>query len=37
LELLVYPPIYAIWKWNFEMKKGTVDVSDLAIPELKGH
>ena len=22
LELLVYPPIYAIWKWNFEMKKG---------------
>lgn len=21
LELLVYPVIYAIWKWNFEMKK----------------
>jgi Cu(I)/Ag(I) efflux system membrane protein CusA/SilA len=21
LELLVYPPIYEIWKWNFEMKK----------------
>jgi Cu(I)/Ag(I) efflux system membrane protein CusA/SilA len=20
LELLVYPPIYEIWKWNFEMK-----------------
>jgi Cu(I)/Ag(I) efflux system membrane protein CusA/SilA len=22
LELLVYPPIYEIWKWNFEMKSG---------------
>jgi Cu(I)/Ag(I) efflux system membrane protein CusA/SilA len=37
LELLVYPPIYAIWKWNFEMKRGAVDVSTLAIPELRGH
>ncbi|MDO8734070.1 MAG: efflux RND transporter permease subunit, partial [Elusimicrobiota bacterium] len=27
MELLVYPVIYEIWKWNFEMKKGTVDVS----------
>lgn len=25
LELLIYPPIYAIWKWNFEMKKGTIN------------
>jgi len=24
LELLVYPVIYAIWKWNVEMKKGRV-------------
>jgi Cu(I)/Ag(I) efflux system membrane protein CusA/SilA len=23
LELLVYPAIYAIWKWNFDMKKGS--------------
>jgi Cu(I)/Ag(I) efflux system membrane protein CusA/SilA len=23
LELLVYPPIFAIWRWNFEMKRGT--------------
>jgi Cu(I)/Ag(I) efflux system membrane protein CusA/SilA len=37
LELLVYPPIYAIWKWHFEMKRGTVDVSKLPIPELRGH
>ena len=21
LELLVYPSIYEIWKWNFEVKK----------------
>ena len=37
LELLVYPPIYAIWKWHFEMKRGTVDVSILPVPELQGH
>jgi Cu(I)/Ag(I) efflux system membrane protein CusA/SilA len=22
MELLVYPPIYAIWKWRYEMKRG---------------
>lgn len=27
LELLVYPPIYSIWKWKYEMKQGRVDVS----------
>jgi hypothetical protein len=37
LELLVYPAIYAIWKWRYEMKFGTVDVSKLPIPELRGH
>jgi Cu(I)/Ag(I) efflux system membrane protein CusA/SilA len=37
MELLVYPAIYFIWKWNYEMKKGTVDVSKLTIPELKEH
>jgi Cu(I)/Ag(I) efflux system membrane protein CusA/SilA len=37
LELLVYPPIYAIWKWRYEMKLGTVDVSQLPIPHLRGH
>ena len=35
LELLVYPPIYSIWKWRYEMKHGTVDVSKLPIPELR--
>jgi copper/silver efflux system protein len=27
LELLVYPPLYTIWKWRYEMKQGTVDLS----------
>ena len=37
LELLVYPPIYAIWKWRYEMKKGTVDVGSLPMPQLPKH
>jgi Cu(I)/Ag(I) efflux system membrane protein CusA/SilA len=37
MELLVYPPIYAIWKWRYEMKHGTVDVSQLPVPHLRGH
>jgi Cu(I)/Ag(I) efflux system membrane protein CusA/SilA len=37
MELLVYPPIYEIWKWKYEMKYGTVDVSKLKIPELRRH
>ena len=24
LELLVYPAVYFIWKWHFEMRRGTV-------------
>ncbi|HVN85114.1 MAG TPA: CusA/CzcA family heavy metal efflux RND transporter [Candidatus Binatia bacterium] len=37
MELLVYPPIYEFWKWNFEMRRGTVDVRQLPIPEFRGH
>jgi len=37
LELLVYPPIYAIWKWNFELRRGMVDGSSLPTPVLRGH
>jgi Cu(I)/Ag(I) efflux system membrane protein CusA/SilA len=37
MELLVYPPIYAIWKWRYEMKKGTVDPSQIPVPHLRGH
>jgi copper/silver efflux system protein len=36
LELLVYPAIYFIWKWNYEMKHGTVDVSQLEISAMEG-
>jgi copper/silver efflux system protein len=37
LELLVYPPIYEIWKWNFELKRGTVDPTEIPLPELRDH
>ena len=37
LELLVYPAIYAVWKWRFVMKRGAVDVSKLDMPSLGGH
>ncbi|HEX5011271.1 MAG TPA: CusA/CzcA family heavy metal efflux RND transporter [Planctomycetota bacterium] len=37
LELLVYPAAYAVWKWNFVMKHGSVDVARLALPSLGGH
>ncbi|OGS05403.1 MAG: cation transporter [Elusimicrobia bacterium RIFCSPLOWO2_12_FULL_59_9] len=37
MELLVYPPIFFLWKWHYEMKKGTVDVGALPIPELQSH
>ncbi len=37
LELLVYPPIYEMWKWRFEMKRGTVDPKDIPVPALRAH
>ena len=37
LELLVYPPIYQIWKWNFEMKHGHVEPSHVPIRESRRH
>lgn len=30
LELLVYPAVYQIWKWNFEMKRQLVPEPTLA-------
>ncbi len=33
MELLVYPPVYSIWKWHYEMKQGSVDVSKLSANE----
>jgi Cu(I)/Ag(I) efflux system membrane protein CusA/SilA len=37
LELIVYPAVYTIWKWRFEMKHGTADLSQLPTPYLRGH
>jgi Cu(I)/Ag(I) efflux system membrane protein CusA/SilA len=37
LELLVYPAVYAVWKWHFEMRHGNADVASLPIPQLRGH
>jgi Cu(I)/Ag(I) efflux system membrane protein CusA/SilA len=37
LELLVYPAVYALWKWRFVMKRGTVDVAALELPASGGH
>jgi copper/silver efflux system protein len=38
LELLVYPVIYAIWKWHYVMKQGTViPVPNKAIAQAHGH
>jgi Cu(I)/Ag(I) efflux system membrane protein CusA/SilA len=34
LELLVYPAVYSIWKWKFEMKEGTVTPKPV---EIRGH
>ncbi len=35
LELVVYPAIYEIWKWNFELKKREVDLPE-PLPESVG-
>jgi Cu(I)/Ag(I) efflux system membrane protein CusA/SilA len=33
LELLVYPAVYEIWKWNFELKRGACPVAGGTGPE----
>ncbi|RPI29535.1 MAG: efflux RND transporter permease subunit [Acidobacteria bacterium] len=33
LELVVYPAIYEIWKWNFEMNKGNAAALLEPVPE----
>jgi Cu(I)/Ag(I) efflux system membrane protein CusA/SilA len=32
LELLVYPAVYAIWKWRFEMNHGAGGQGALETP-----
>ncbi len=31
LELLVYPVIYELWKWHFELKKESIDRGEMAL------
>jgi Cu(I)/Ag(I) efflux system membrane protein CusA/SilA len=33
MGLIVYPPLFAIWKWNFEVKRGMK--RDGKQPQLK--
>ncbi|MEK7288171.1 MAG: efflux RND transporter permease subunit, partial [Elusimicrobiota bacterium] len=35
LELVVYPAIFLLWKWHGDMRKGTVDVNQLPVPEIR--
>jgi Cu(I)/Ag(I) efflux system membrane protein CusA/SilA len=37
LELLVYPPIYAIWKRRYATKSGTATLDKLELAEVRGH
>jgi Cu(I)/Ag(I) efflux system membrane protein CusA/SilA len=30
LELVVYPPVYQMWKWNFELKRRDAAVLEQA-------
>jgi Cu(I)/Ag(I) efflux system membrane protein CusA/SilA len=41
LELVVYPAIYEIWKWHFELKRGPAEgmppvLGSLPLPEVAG-
>jgi Cu(I)/Ag(I) efflux system membrane protein CusA/SilA len=36
LELVVYPAIYEVWKWHFEMKKKPVVELAEPLPEAGG-
>jgi Cu(I)/Ag(I) efflux system membrane protein CusA/SilA len=33
LELVVYPALYEIWKWHFEMKRARAESQPAALPE----
>ena len=33
LELLVYPPVYQIWKWNFGLKKQVALAAQRPVPD----
>ena len=31
LELLLYPVIYELWKWHFELKKESIRTGEMAL------
>ena len=33
LELLVYPAIYEVWEWHFELKKGKTTEEQMEVLE----
>jgi AcrB/AcrD/AcrF family len=35
IELVVYPAIYEIWKWHFEMKRAYAEPASAALPSLE--
>ena len=37
MELVVYPPIFAIWKWNFEVKPRLKKEAEVAAQEELAH
>jgi len=34
MELVVYPAIYEIWKWNFEIKRQLLNPKDILCDDL---
>jgi Cu(I)/Ag(I) efflux system membrane protein CusA/SilA len=36
LELVVYPAVYEIWKWHFEVKRARADVQPAAFGDYPG-
>jgi hypothetical protein len=36
LELIVYPAVYEVWKWRFEMKKGQKQADNSAELQYAG-
>ena len=36
VELVVYPVIYEIWKWHFEMRRAGAELQPAALAEYGG-
>jgi Cu(I)/Ag(I) efflux system membrane protein CusA/SilA len=35
MELVIYPPIFAIWKWNFELKPALKKSKTALVPQME--